>query len=182
MKTSKFTEEQFAFTLNRAELGTPVKEIIRKVGNTEQAFYRWKKKYCGLGTNELRRLRHLEEENKRLKQMVADLSLDQQQRMIARMEKEEASPREENLLLKTLIRRAVVDTEKKEVAYSLAIPIEKLVGPDRGCGETGSEGGCTEVMAEVHGNRTHPRALHPCTGFEDQETHQAPWHFRCHNV
>jgi len=76
MKTSKFTEEQIAFTLKQAELGTPVKEVIRKVGITEQTFYRWKKKYGGLGMNELRRLRQLEEENRRLKQMVADLSLD----------------------------------------------------------------------------------------------------------
>ena len=76
MKTSKFTEEQIAFTLKQVELGTPVKEVIRKVGITEQTFYRWKKKYGGLGMNELRRLRQLEEENRRLKQMVADLSLD----------------------------------------------------------------------------------------------------------
>jgi putative transposase len=76
MKTSKFTEEQIAFALKQAELGTPVKEVIRKMGITEQTYYRWKKKYGGLGTSELRRLRQLEEENKRLKQMVADLSLD----------------------------------------------------------------------------------------------------------
>ena len=76
MKSSKFTEEQIALTLKQAELGTPVKEVIRKVGITEQTFYRWKKKYGGLGMNELRRLRQLEEENRRLKQMVADLSLD----------------------------------------------------------------------------------------------------------
>jgi putative transposase len=76
MKTSKFTEEQIAFTLKQAELGTSVKEVIRKMGITEQTFYRWKKKYGGLGMNELRRLRQLEEENRRLKAMVADLSLD----------------------------------------------------------------------------------------------------------
>ena len=76
MKTSKFTEEQIAFALKQAELGTPVKEVIRKMGITEQTYYRWKKRYGGLGTSELRRLRQLEEENKRLKQMVADLSLD----------------------------------------------------------------------------------------------------------
>lgn len=76
MKTSKFTEEQIAFALKQAELGTPIKEVIRKIGITEQTYYRWKKKYGGLGTSELRRLRQLEEENKRLKQMVADLSLD----------------------------------------------------------------------------------------------------------
>jgi putative transposase len=76
MKTSKFAEEQIAFALKQAELGTPVKEAIRKMGIAEQTYYRWKKKYGGLGASELRRLRQLEEENKRLKQMVADLSLD----------------------------------------------------------------------------------------------------------
>ncbi len=76
MKTSKFTEEQIAFALKQAELGTPVKEVIRKMGITEQTYYRWKKKYGGLGMSELRKLRQLEEENRRLKQMVADLSLD----------------------------------------------------------------------------------------------------------
>ncbi len=76
MKRSKYTEEQIAFALKQAELGTPVKEVIRKLGITEQTYYRWKKKYGGLGLSELRRLKQLEEENKRLKQMVADLSLD----------------------------------------------------------------------------------------------------------
>jgi putative transposase len=76
MKRSKHTEEQIAFALKQAELGTPVKEVIRKMGITEQTYYRWKKKYGGLGTSELRRLRQLEEENRTLKQMVADLSLD----------------------------------------------------------------------------------------------------------
>ncbi len=76
MKTSKFTEEQIAFALKQAELGTPVKEVIRKLGIAEQTYYRWKKRYGGLGLSELRRLKQLEEENKRLKQMVADLSLD----------------------------------------------------------------------------------------------------------
>jgi len=72
----KFTEEQIAFALKQAEHGTPVIEVIRKMGITEQTYYRWKKKYGGLGMNELRRLKQLEEENRKLKQMVADLSLD----------------------------------------------------------------------------------------------------------
>ncbi len=76
MKKSKFTEGQIAFALKQAETGTPVKEVIRKMGITEQTFYRWKKKYGGLGPSELRRLKQLEEENRRLKHMVADLSLD----------------------------------------------------------------------------------------------------------
>ena len=57
MKSSKFTEEQIAFALKRAETGTPVKEVIRKMGITEQTFYRWKKKYGGMMPSDLRRLR-----------------------------------------------------------------------------------------------------------------------------
>jgi putative transposase len=76
MKRSKFTEEQIVFALRQAELGTPVLEVTRKMGISEQTFYRWKKQYSGLGPGELRRLRQLEEENSRLKRMVADLSLD----------------------------------------------------------------------------------------------------------
>jgi len=76
MKKSQFTEEQIAFALKQAEMGTPIKEITRKLGITETTFYRWKRKFGGLGTGELRRLRQLEEENRKLKSMVADLSLD----------------------------------------------------------------------------------------------------------
>jgi len=76
MRKSRYTEEQIAFSLRQAEQGTPVVEVIRKMGISEQTFYRWKKKYCGLGTSELRRLKQLEEENRRLKKLVADLSLD----------------------------------------------------------------------------------------------------------
>ena len=71
-----FTEEQIAFALRQAESGTSVAEIIRKLGISEQTFYRWKKRFAGLGIAELRRLRTLEEENSKLKQLVADLSLD----------------------------------------------------------------------------------------------------------
>jgi putative transposase len=72
----RFTEEQIAYALKQAETGTSVSEVIRKMGITEQTYYRWKKKYGGLGMSELRRLKQLEEENRKLKQMVADLSLD----------------------------------------------------------------------------------------------------------
>ena len=78
MKSSKFTEEQIAFALKQAETGTPVKEVMRKIGITEQTFYRWKKKYGGMMPSDLRRLRQLEEENRQLKKLVADLSLDKQ--------------------------------------------------------------------------------------------------------
>ena len=76
MRKSQYTEEQIAFALRHAEQGTPVAEVIRKMGISEATFYRWKKKYAGLGTSELRRLKQLEEENRRLKKLVADLSLD----------------------------------------------------------------------------------------------------------
>jgi putative transposase len=78
MKKSRYTDEQIAFALRQAETGTPVAEVIRKMGIAEQTFYNWKKLYGGLGPGEVRRLKQLEEENRRLKQMVADLSLDKQ--------------------------------------------------------------------------------------------------------
>lgn len=76
MKRSKFTEEQIAFALKQAESGVTVAEVCRKTGISENTFYNWKKKFSGLGVSELRRLRQLEEENRKLKQLVADLSLD----------------------------------------------------------------------------------------------------------
>jgi putative transposase len=78
MKKSKLTEEQIAFALRQAESGTRVAEACRKMGIAEQTFFRWKKKYGGLGVSELRRLRQLEEENRQLKRLVADLTLDKQ--------------------------------------------------------------------------------------------------------
>jgi putative transposase len=78
MKKSKFTEEQIAFALRQAESGTRVAEVCRKMGISEQTYFRWKKKYGGLGVSELRRLRQLEEENRQLKRLVADLTLDKQ--------------------------------------------------------------------------------------------------------
>ena len=76
MKKSKFTEEQIAFSLKQAESGTSVEEISRRMGISQATFYAWRKKFGGLGVAELRRLRQLEEENRKLKQLVADLSLD----------------------------------------------------------------------------------------------------------
>ena len=76
MKKSRYTDEQIAFALKQAETGTPVAEVIRRRGISEQTFYRWKKVYGGLGVGELRRLKQLEDENRQLKQLVADLSLD----------------------------------------------------------------------------------------------------------
>ena len=76
MRKSRFTEERIAFVLRQSESGISIGDITRKLGIAEQTFYRWKKKYGGLGVAELRRLKQLEEENRKLKQLVADLSLD----------------------------------------------------------------------------------------------------------
>jgi len=78
MKSSRYSPEQVAFAMRQAESGTPVPEVCRKMGIAEQTFYRWKKKYAGMGVAEVRKLRILEEENRKLKQLVADLSLDKQ--------------------------------------------------------------------------------------------------------
>lgn len=76
MKKSKFTEEQIAFALKQAELGVPIGEVCRRLGVSEQTFYRWKSKYSGMMPSDVKRLKQLEEENRKLKQIIADLSLD----------------------------------------------------------------------------------------------------------
>ena len=76
MKRSKFSEEQVVYALRKEEAGTAVEDVCRQLGVSRATFYAWKKKYAHLGVSELRRLRQLEEENTRLKRLVADLSLD----------------------------------------------------------------------------------------------------------
>ena len=76
MKTSKFTVEQIAQALKRVEGGVVVGEVCRELGITETTFYRWKAKYSGIGVPEVKRLKALEDENARLKRLVAELSLD----------------------------------------------------------------------------------------------------------
>ncbi len=76
MKRSKFSEEQVVYAIRQADAGTPVEDLCRQLGVSDATFYAWKKKYAHLGVSELRRLRQLEEENSRLKRLVADLSLD----------------------------------------------------------------------------------------------------------
>ena len=76
MKRKRYTDEQIAFALRQADSGTAVEEICRKLGVSEATFYRWKKQFAGMGVVEIRRLKQLEEENAKLKRLVADLSLD----------------------------------------------------------------------------------------------------------
>ncbi len=76
MKRSRFSDEQIARALRQAEAGTPVADIVRKLGVSEATFYAWKKKFGSMGTSEIRELRQLREENTRLKRVVADLTLD----------------------------------------------------------------------------------------------------------
>ena len=76
MKRSKFSEEQIAYALRQADAGTAIGDVCRQLGISEATFYVWKKRYGHLGVNEVRRVRQLEDENARLKRLVADLTLD----------------------------------------------------------------------------------------------------------
>jgi putative transposase len=78
MKKSKFTEAQIVFAIRQAESGVKIQEVCRKLGISEATFHNWKNKYGGLGITELKKMKQLEEENSRLKKIVADLSLDKQ--------------------------------------------------------------------------------------------------------
>ena len=76
MKKSKFSEAQIATALRQVDAGAPVVEITHALGVSEQTYYLWRKKYGQMAIAEIRRLRQLEEENRKLKQLVADLTLD----------------------------------------------------------------------------------------------------------
>ncbi len=76
MRKKTFSDDQIALALREAESGTPVTEVCRRMGVSEQSFYRWKKRHLGMGIAEVRTLRQLEEENRKLKGIVADLTLD----------------------------------------------------------------------------------------------------------
>jgi len=78
MKRSRYSDEQIAYALRQAEMGTAVADVCRQLGISDATFYVWKKKYANLGATELRELRLLREENAKLKRLVADLSLDKQ--------------------------------------------------------------------------------------------------------
>ena len=76
MKQKRFNVEQIVAVLKQAEAGVPLAELLRRVGVSQQTFYRWKKQYVGLEVDQVRHLKQLQEENTRLKQLVADLTLD----------------------------------------------------------------------------------------------------------
>lgn len=78
MRKSNFTEQQIAFALQQAASGTAIAEVCRKMGISEQTFYRWKAKYGGMMPSEMKKLKQLEEENLRLRKLVSDLSLDKE--------------------------------------------------------------------------------------------------------
>ena len=78
MKKSRFTDQQIAFALQQAEGGTPIEEVCRKMDISQATFFRWKKVYGGLMPSEVRKLKQLEEENRRLRKLVADLTLDKE--------------------------------------------------------------------------------------------------------
>lgn len=76
MKRTRFSVEQIVAVLKQAELGTPVADLVRHLGIAEQTFYRWKRRYAGLESEQVRQFKQLQEENIKLKRLVADLSLD----------------------------------------------------------------------------------------------------------
>ena len=78
MKKTRYTEEQIAFALKQAETGNRVEKVCRKMGISEATFYNWKKKFAGLGVTEMRRLRQLEDENQRLKNLSLDKEMLQE--------------------------------------------------------------------------------------------------------
>jgi len=78
MKKSRFSEQQIAFILRQAEEGTTVEEVCRKAGISQATYYNWRSKYGGLMPSEMKRLKQLEEENSKLKRIVADLALDKE--------------------------------------------------------------------------------------------------------
>ncbi len=78
MRRSRFSEQQIALALQQAAVGAPIAEICRKYGISEQTFYRWKKRFGELSPSEIKELKQLQDENRRLKGLVADLTLDKQ--------------------------------------------------------------------------------------------------------
>jgi len=92
VKNSRYTDEQIAYALKQAEPGTPVAEVCRKMGISDATFYNWRTKFGGLSPSEVRRIKQLEEENAKLRRLVADLSLDKAMLQDVLAKKPEAFP------------------------------------------------------------------------------------------
>ena len=92
MKKTRYTDEQIGYALRQAEAGKTVTDICREMGISQQTFYRWRRKFAGMGVAELRRLKQLEKENARLKQLVADLTLDKHMLQEVLRKRSEAGP------------------------------------------------------------------------------------------
>ena len=133
MKKSKFTEEQIAYALRQVEAGTPPADVCRQVFVSEATFYIWKKKYAHLGVSELRRLRSLEDENGRLKRLVADLSLDKHILSEALRKKSEAhtAPRAGRLGADHLRRQLRAGLSSGAVQSGGVVSPQSGAGPDR---------------------------------------------------
>jgi putative transposase len=132
MKKSKFTEEQIAYALRQVEDGTPPVDVCRQLGVSEATFYIWKKKYAHLGVSELRQLRSLEDENGRLKRLVADLSLDKHILTEALRKKAEANtaPRAGRLGSDDLPCQLRAGLSSGAVQSSGVVPPKPCEGPD----------------------------------------------------
>lgn len=129
MRKSKFTEEQIAYAIKQSELGIAVEEVCRKMGVSSATFYKWRQKYAGVGPSELRRMRQPEEENRKLKQIVADLSLDKA--MLQHIV-------EKNSLVKLPRFRGRLQAE---VLSRFRVPISRVVHRRRGACHAGAVGG-----------------------------------------
>jgi putative transposase len=126
MKKTKHSEEKITGAVKQLEAGCPVKELARELGVTDQTLYNWKSKYGGLEVSDAKRLRALEEENRRLKEMVADLSLDKE-------------------ALKTVFRKNVWSADGLQVRIVIRASLRKCIRPLCGSADPGHD----EVRARL---------------------------------
>jgi putative transposase len=130
MKKSKFTEEQIAYALRQVEGGSPPADVCRQLGVSEATFYIWKKKYAHLGVSELRKLRSLEDENNRLKRLIADLTLDKHMLAEALRKRSEARPptRAGRLVSSGLRRRRATGLSAGPLQSCRVVSIIEMIG------------------------------------------------------
>jgi putative transposase len=134
MKKSRFTEEQITFALRQADSGLPVADVCRQMGISEATFYVWKKRYGNLGVTELRQMRQLQDENARLKRLVADLTLDRHTLQEAIKKRPEAGTTTRD---RAVDPRAVPGQHEAFVSAGVAAPIDVLL-PLAGKGSNGA--------------------------------------------